>query len=306
MKNCDRHRPSYVNIREKGSAGLPEVYVQIPFVDVAVPLAYVFYLLDARDERDMLRCICADDDHEMAELASVVLRHDDVDVSREALLQWLGEKGTTETTPERRARYMHHIMASELLPHQGLNVEPETLKQKKIFLGYMVHRLLAVYLGRESVDERDAYATKRVDTAGALCSLLFRQLFRHYLKLVTSSLQRCADTNKPVDVQQVVMGRKITAGLNYAFATGSWGVQKGWKRDARRLSIDQSQLLRRRYIQLASHQYAGEQRFEIGFGAAIASVLLGGGLSHRNPRGPSVWPDEKFGPARSCTGWLPQ
>jgi DNA-directed RNA polymerase II subunit RPB2 len=217
----------YINIRDRGAAGLPEVTVQIPFVDVAVPLAYMFYLLGAADEEDMLNCICPAADHEMAELASVVLRHDpEADVSREALLEWLACKGTTETLPEKRARYMQHIMASEVLPHQGLDTEPATLRQKKNFVGFMVNRLLRVYLQRCAPDERDAYATKRVDTAGALCSLLFRQLFRHYLKTQHASLQRCADTNKPVDVPHHIMGRKITAGLNYAFATGSWGMQK--------------------------------------------------------------------------------
>ncbi len=218
----------YINIREHGSNGLPDVTVQLPFVDVAVPLIFIFVLLDAKDEEQIQRCICNEEDHEMAELLSVVLRHDEsIKLNKDDIVDWIARRGTSETDSEKRLRYVQHILSSEVLPHQGLTSTPHVLKQKRFLFGIMVRRLLSVYLGREEVDERDNYGNKRVDTAGYLCSLLFRQLFRHYLKSQQTMLQKCAEGSKPVDIPANITGRKITAGLNYGFATGSWGVNKG-------------------------------------------------------------------------------
>ena len=58
----------YINIREHGSNGLPDVTVQLPFVDVAVPLVFMFRLLGAESEDEVQKCICEEKDYEMAEL----------------------------------------------------------------------------------------------------------------------------------------------------------------------------------------------------------------------------------------------
>jgi DNA-directed RNA polymerase II subunit RPB2 len=45
-------------------------------------------------------------------------------------------------------------------------------------MGYMVHRLCLVGLGRRPEDDRDHYANKRLDLGGPLLAGLFRLLFR--------------------------------------------------------------------------------------------------------------------------------
>jgi DNA-directed RNA polymerase II subunit RPB2 len=57
------------------------------------------------------------------------------------------------------------------------------------FLGYMVHRLLLVALGRREDDDRDHYANKRLDLGGPLLAQLFRQLFRKLAKDVKNYVQ---------------------------------------------------------------------------------------------------------------------
>lgn len=57
------------------------------------------------------------------------------------------------------------------------------------FLGYMIHRLLLVSLGRRAEDDRDHYANKRLDLGGPLLAALFRQLFRKLTKDVKMALQ---------------------------------------------------------------------------------------------------------------------
>ena len=112
--------------------------------------------------------------------------------SAEEILEWIGREGTKETTRERRARYMDHIITNELLPHMGLTDEPHVNRRKALFLAYMVLRLIRVYRGVEVCDDRDNYANKRIDTAGTLMALLFRQVYRNQLKTITAQLTRTA------------------------------------------------------------------------------------------------------------------
>jgi hypothetical protein len=55
---------------------------------------------------------------------------------------------------------------------------PSRLPPQAYFVGYMVHRLCLVALGRRPEDDRDHYANKRLDLGGPLLAGLFRMLFR--------------------------------------------------------------------------------------------------------------------------------
>ncbi len=65
------------------------------------------------------------------------------------------------------------------------------------FLGYIVHRLLLVALGRRAEDDRDHYAAKRLDLGGPLLAGLFRQLFRKVVKDVRAHIQARAPCCAP-------------------------------------------------------------------------------------------------------------
>ncbi len=66
---------------------------------------------------------------------------------------------------------------------------PARLAWQAFFLGYIVHRLLLVSLGRRAEDDRDHYAAKRLDLGGPLLAGLFRQLFRKVVKDVRAHIQ---------------------------------------------------------------------------------------------------------------------
>ena len=67
------------------------------------------------------------------------------------------------------------------------------------FLGYIVHRLLLVSLGRRAEDDRDHYAAKRLDLGGPLLAGLFRQLFRKVVKDVRAHIQVLAPLRAQCD-----------------------------------------------------------------------------------------------------------
>ena len=93
------------------------------------------------------------------------------------------------------------------------------------FVGYMVHRLLLVHLGRREQDDRDHYANKRLDLGGPLLANLFRQLFRKLAKDVRGHVQKCVDRGRDINLTAAVNKDTITRGLRYSLATGNWGMQ---------------------------------------------------------------------------------
>lgn len=92
----------------------------------------------------------------------------------------------------------------------------------------MIARLLDVHLRRKAPDDRDDYSNKRVDSAGALMSLLTRQLFRAFLKSISVAQARLVETGKidSTPFGDVVSDRRISSGFKYAMATGVWNSAK--------------------------------------------------------------------------------
>ena len=66
-----------------------------------------------------------------------------------------------------------YILMDYLLPHIGeLN-----FKAKALFIGYVVKRLLLVYVGMEKPTNRDKYSYKRIEITGTLLHQLFREYY---------------------------------------------------------------------------------------------------------------------------------
>ena len=218
----------YMTTTKKGA--IPEVVARLPFIDMNIPLLALFKLMSVTTRRDALTHIVGDMDAEDSRLLCGILDNDttcDMDVHE--ILEWIGKEGTKEPTKERRAKYLHHIITNEMLPHMGLTVDPDVLRKKASFLGFMVRKLVAVYNGQLQCDDRDHYANKRIDTAGMLMSLLFRQVFRATTKHVSIQLAKLHEQKKLeyTNMAELINQKKITAAFKYAFSTGNWGMQRG-------------------------------------------------------------------------------
>ena len=142
-----------------------------------------------------------------------------VDMTLDELVEHVGREGTREPTREKRMRYLDHIITNELLPHMGLKQTPDINRAKAFYLGFMVRKLLRVYMGGLQCDDRDHYANKRIDTAGTLMSLLFRQVYRNQLKSFAAQLHRAGELNKLqyTNVGDMLNHKRITSAFKYAF-----------------------------------------------------------------------------------------
>ena len=69
-----------------------------------------------------------------------------------------------------------------------------------MYLGYMVFNLLKIYLGYETISNRDTYEFKQVETSGYLLSTLFRE---YYVKFKNYAFVKINDKSKNYNAQEL-------------------------------------------------------------------------------------------------------
>ena len=221
----------YINASCTAVGTAADFCVNLPFIETSIPILYVFKLLGV-EASDVLELVLGGQKDVPIQLLQVVNCISEntaqTNMTVTEIVEWIGKEGTRECTKERRQKYVEHILCSELLPHMGMNRMPATDRAKAVYFGMMLRKLSMVFVGLRMPDDRDHYANKRIDTAGVLMSLLFRQLFRNFLKSTTNQVHKMVENNKihSVNMADVMSDRKITSGFKYAFSTGNWGIQK--------------------------------------------------------------------------------
>lgn len=211
----------------------PEIICHLPFIEMQLPLYAVFLLLGMKSKGEIIDLVFHNNVCTPAErhlLSGILDSSDRLYSTRDEVIDWIGRDGTRESTREKRVRYLDHILTNEMLPHIGLSREDAVLKLKGLFLGRMVRKLLRTYIDPATYpcDDRDDYANKRIDSAGMLMSLQFRQLFRNFVKSLQTQLSRLAESDKleVTNVGDIINHKRISTGFKYAFSTGNWGMTK--------------------------------------------------------------------------------
>ena len=122
---------------------------------------------------------------------------------------------------EKHKVFTWQIVENELFPHLGASA---TIKEKAIFLGYMVRKLLLVVIGKRNMDDRDNYTNKRVDTCGVLCANLLRTIFKRFIDSVRSEINK--RTHEPDIIPLLTKSNIISKYILVCFATGNWGIPR--------------------------------------------------------------------------------
>jgi DNA-directed RNA polymerase II subunit RPB2 len=202
------------------------VKMTVPYVNSEIPIAIVFRALGVVSDEDILNHICYDrNDTQMLEMLKPSLEEAFVIQDREVALDFIGKRGSALGTPrDKRIKHARDVLQKELLPHISQAEGSET--RKAFFIGYMIHRMLQVALGRREPDDRDHFGKKRLDLAGPLMAKLFRTLFIRLTRDIQAYLRKCVETGKEFNLTLGVKSTTITNGLKYSLATGNWGEQK--------------------------------------------------------------------------------
>jgi len=245
------------------------VRLNTSFLRSEVPIFVMFRALGVETDRDIMQHIVLDTaDPKMERLQTeLVACADDAsdtmtrDAAHALMLRILGTTGTPREyleQPERARAILANTIANDFLPHVG-----PCLRKKALYLGYMVRKLMRIFLGYQDYDNRDSYIHKRIDTTGVLFSNLFRQCYGKMIKEMRNMVVRelhmwranpaaMPDVVTPMNVHRFFKQTIIESGLRYALSTGNWGVKTLGSYQSIRQGVAQV-LNRMSYLSAISH-----------------------------------------------------
>lgn len=208
----------------------------LPFFKKDIPVSWIFKALGFESENEILRYICYDDeDNELIEAVKYSLEDDKFttfdsfsnafsNFDQETALAAIGQH-ISKGSQGARIKHAYEILQKEFLPHVGIGQGFEL--RKGFFFGYIIHKLMSTQIGKKLTDDRDHYGHKRLDVAGPLLSVLFRQLLTKVMKDLRVSLQKKTNFRKDFyQISDFLKSSLITTGIQYALATGNWGTDK--------------------------------------------------------------------------------
>ncbi len=220
--------------------------LRVPILN-EVNVCAVFRALGLESDRDIIDYIAYDEyDTDMVDLIRLTLDNCKTDKgakisSQEEAIDYLIPKlrvlkkyTETDANTKMLQKQMHlkNLLQNNFLPH----VEGSLIK-KAHYLGYMLNRLLRVYLGRQPLDDRDSYVNKRIDLPGDLMFEVFKQ---YYKKLLGECKKFFDGRNKsvetPINVIPNIKPNMIEQGFKASLSTGNWIRRQGVAQMLQRLT----------------------------------------------------------------------
>ena len=149
-----------------------------------------------------------------------------------------------------KKEHLFALLRNAFMPHMDASKHNDILKNKAIFLGYMVNKLLNSYLKRKDFapDDRDSFENKRIDTPGDLILELLKQNFKKSLNDCNKFFKKRSGSNhaQPINIISKLKPSNIEQGIKSAMMTGNWGKKKGVAQMYQRLTFLQATSFLRR------------------------------------------------------------
>lgn len=188
--------------------------IQVGTVVHAVGYVCGLWALEEKTDEIIRAMIAGDDDSiDMHEIIDTLL-HNSRNTRNDKCIDIFGYMSTAAVPKSDRPKFVDQLIKNEILVHIPLKLKP-------YFLCYMIKRLIVVFLGRRSEDDRDHFANKRCDTDGKLLEDVFRGYLGKYIENVTKKL-----SSHPNNVSIFEREMTITQGIHHCMSTGNWGIQK--------------------------------------------------------------------------------
>jgi DNA-directed RNA polymerase II subunit RPB2 len=220
--------------------------VNIPNVRAPIPLFIVFRALGIITDKDIIT-MCLLDLEKYESMLDIFIPsvHDAGSImTQHTALLYIATFTKIST-----ATYALEILSDFLLPHVGeLN-----FTKKAYYLGYVVFRLLSVYVGLDLPTDRDNFKYKRVELVGSLTYDLFREYYTIQQREIHLGFEKILYFNQgmyaenlygliKLNSREVLRNRSLEAGFRKAFK-GNWGAHPHTKRigvvqDLNRLSFN--------------------------------------------------------------------
>lgn len=156
------------------------IVVQIPYCLQKIPLFTLFRALGVESDMNILKHILynVDNTERYLEFLRASVIHG-------------SSVGTQEEALEYIANFVEHksvatvmkILINDLFPNVG-----PSLRNKAIFMGHLVKKLVNMCLGVTPPTDRDSYVHKRVDISGFLLGNIFRDYYNQFRNVIRSNI----------------------------------------------------------------------------------------------------------------------
>ena len=223
-------------VAEQPSSSNGQIVVSIPNVRKPVPLFIVMRALGVISDKEIIKYCLLDleEKEDLIELFRPSVHDAGLVFTQQAALGYIAflTKGKSNS-------HTMEILMMYFLPHIGeLN-----FKQKALYLGYIVNRLLKVVTKTEKPTNRDSYLYKRIEVSGMLIYELFREYYtlqqkniflkmdkEHFYNKTTPKYREAGFMNLILENIPVIFGNRIVEqGFRKAFK-GDWGSEAHTKR----------------------------------------------------------------------------
>jgi DNA-directed RNA polymerase II subunit RPB2 len=211
-----------------------QIVVKLPNVRQPVPLFTLMRALGMESDKEIVEAILGvGEEYSRYQRVLIPCVHDAGRIyTEEAAQAYIG----TFTKGKGRTHALE-ILSDYLLPHIG----EANFREKALFIGYMVLRMLRVYSGADPETDRDSFAMKRVELSGDLLFDLAREYYKLDSKSITTRIDKEFYYHEAVykenlaslvrnNVKAFFSDRILDAGVRKAFK-GSWGSAAHTKRD---------------------------------------------------------------------------
>lgn len=214
------------------------ITICVPFLKPNLPIVVAFRLLGFHDSAEIEHLIWPSGNKDAPEHAAArrvlsgCLHHDLATAHMDRVYEVVGSTLTIGgvrgdiSNLDKIKKQVSHQINGEMLPHVGLDDSQTTRTKKAIYLGIIVRRMIAVYLGDEAQDDRDFEGFKFIQTCAATLAILFRQLFNNFNKMLRNRIYDLAKKGKHVDVASLIIRADTMPQLLSAFSDGEVTVQK--------------------------------------------------------------------------------
>lgn len=158
------------------------IVISSPNIKTKIPLFVLFRALGVESDKAILETILIDIDSisnkAMLDFLRHSLLHGSTIMTQEAALKYL-----SNFVEYKNIEKVKHIIINDLFPNVG-----NEFKNKALFLGHIINKLIKVCLSVTKESDRDSYLFKRVDISGFLVANLFRDYYNQFRQTVRNKI----------------------------------------------------------------------------------------------------------------------
>lgn len=199
-----------------------QIVVGVPNIRKPVPLFILMRALGVISDKDIIRYCLLDieKDERMIDVFIPSIHDAGTIFTQEQAIKYLAT-----LTKGKTIYHVLDILSNYFLP----NVGEMNFKNKAMYLGYIVKRLLRVYMGEEPATDRDSFKFKRIELTGSLMYDLFAEFYKKYVHDLRVAID--SEYQYHMGVYQSDFTSLIEQNINKYFSikTLDDGIRKGFK-----------------------------------------------------------------------------